>query len=167
MAGVTDDEEARRWAYLAEGNAKQARKRVSAKVVLRNAAGEVLLVNPIYKEHWDLPGGMGEPNESPRTAARRELREELGATVAVGRILVLDWVSAHGPWDDQLIFVFDGGVATDAEIDALSITDDELTSFAFLPPAEALERLRSDVAERLERSLAALASGSFHYSESS
>jgi hypothetical protein len=69
VAGVTDSD---RWAYLAEGNAKQARKRVAADVLLGDDAGRVLLVNPTYKEHWDLPGGMVEAN---RAAAVRELRE--------------------------------------------------------------------------------------------
>jgi hypothetical protein len=45
----------RRWSYLAEGNAKQARKRVAADVLIRDPAGRVLLVDPTYKEHWDLP----------------------------------------------------------------------------------------------------------------
>lgn len=42
--------------YLAEGNARQARKRVSADVILRDQAGRILTVNPTYKEGWDLPG---------------------------------------------------------------------------------------------------------------
>lgn len=44
-------------AYLAEGNATQARKRVAADVLIRDASGRVLLVNPTYKPGWDLPGG--------------------------------------------------------------------------------------------------------------
>ncbi|TMK43506.1 MAG: NUDIX hydrolase, partial [Actinobacteria bacterium] len=47
-------------AYLAEGNAKQARKRVGADVILRDRAGRLLLVDPRYKPDWDLPGGMAE-----------------------------------------------------------------------------------------------------------
>lgn len=165
MAGLNDDEAARRWAYLAEGNAKQARKRVSAKVVIRNETGDVLLVNPNYKEHWDLPGGMAEANESPRAAVEREIQEELGASVRVGRLLVLDWVDAHGPWDDQLVFVFDANALSASEAEGLMITDDELTSFAFLPPADAIGRLRQDVGDRLARALAMLDDGGFDYSE--
>jgi hypothetical protein len=65
-------------AYLAEGNANQARKRVSADVILRDSGGRILLVDPTYKPDWDLPGGMAEANEPPAEALRRELREELG-----------------------------------------------------------------------------------------
>ncbi|WP_245627708.1 hypothetical protein [Actinomadura oligospora] len=43
---VTDDEA--RFAYLAEGNARQARKRVAADVLVRDEAGRILLVNPTY-----------------------------------------------------------------------------------------------------------------------
>jgi hypothetical protein len=52
-----------RTAYLAEGNAKQARKRVSADAIVRDSSGRILLVDPIYKPDWDMPGGMAEANE--------------------------------------------------------------------------------------------------------
>jgi len=35
---------------------------------------------------WEFPGGKVEPDEAPVAALVRELREELGVTVAVGRI---------------------------------------------------------------------------------
>ncbi len=52
---MSDDEE--RFAYLAEGNARQARKRVAVDLLIRDEDGHVLLVDPTYKEFWDLPGG--------------------------------------------------------------------------------------------------------------
>ncbi|WP_229686740.1 NUDIX domain-containing protein [Longimycelium tulufanense] len=94
MAGLTNDEE--RFAFLAEGNARQARKRVTADVLIRDEGDRVLLVNPTYKEHWDLPGGMAEANEPPRAAAKRELIEELGLTITPARLLLLDWVAPRG-----------------------------------------------------------------------
>ncbi len=84
-------------AYLAEGNAKQARKRVSADAIVRDPSGRILLVDPAYKPDWDLPGGMAEANEPPADALRRELREELGLDIKVGDLLCVDWISLHGP----------------------------------------------------------------------
>ena len=69
---------------------------------------------PKYKPDWDLPGGMAEANEPPADAVRRELREELGLDLHVGELLCVDWVSPHGPWDDLVNFIFDGGVLTSA-----------------------------------------------------
>ncbi|HEY3002440.1 MAG TPA: NUDIX hydrolase [Kribbellaceae bacterium] len=154
-----------RWAYLAEGNAKQARKRVAAKVLLRDQSDRLLLVNPNYKSWWDLPGGMAEANEAPRAAAEREVREELGLHLVTGALLCVDWVAARGPWDDHLVFVFDGGVLTESQVDGLALADDELTGFEFVRADVAQQRLRPDVAERTDRALAAVAAGRTSYQQ--
>ncbi|MFI1097094.1 NUDIX domain-containing protein [Streptomyces sp. NPDC020917] len=140
-------------AYLAEGNAKQARKRVSADVLLRDEQGRVLLVKPTYKPGWDLPGGMAEANEAPDDAARRELKEELGLDVILRGLLVVDWVPPHGPWDDQLAFLFDGGTVGPAQTAALHPRDDELSTVAFVSAADASRRLNERLARRLSAAM--------------
>lgn len=52
--------------------------------------GSILMVKPHYRQHWDIPGGMVEDGELPREAAKREVMEELGVDVEVGRLLVVD-----------------------------------------------------------------------------
>ena len=163
MADLTDD--AARFAYLAEGNAKQARKRVAADVLLRDELNKILLVNPTYKDYWDLPGGMVENNESPRQAVVRELGEELGVDVVPGRVLAVDWISAHGPWDDQLAFIFDGGILDSARIKRIRVVDAEISEFMFADYSEAVNRLRPDMAERLQRAMESLGGSEFPYSE--
>ena len=146
-------------AYLAEGNARQARKRVSADAILRDAADRILLVDPTYKPDWDLPGGMAEANEPPAEALRRELSEELGLGIAVGDLLCVDWVSPHGPWDDLLNFIFDGGMLADGDIRNLQLGDHELRAFEFCDENQAKERLRPDVWRRVASALQALKAG--------
>ncbi|MFJ2177085.1 NUDIX domain-containing protein [Streptomyces sp. NPDC101062] len=144
-------------AYLAEGNAKQARKRVAADVLLRDPSGRVLLVNPTYKPGWDLPGGMAEANEPPDQAVRRELREELGRDIDVRGLLVVDWVAPHGPWDDQIAFIFDGGTLDAAE--ELRPHDEELSEARFVTLNKARELLRTRMRYRLDAAVRALDGG--------
>jgi 8-oxo-dGTP diphosphatase len=150
-------------AHLAEGNATQPRKRVSADVILRDRAGRMLLVDPKYKPDWDMPGGMAEANEPPHQAVRRELQEELGLDLHVGELLCVDWVSPHGPWDDLLAFVFDGGKLTDDQIADLKLVDGELGAFEFCTEGQAQHRLRPYVWRRIALALDALKTGHVRY----
>jgi 8-oxo-dGTP diphosphatase len=142
-------------AHLAEGNATQPRKRVSADAVIRDSGGRILLVDPRYKPNWDLPGGMAEANEPPVEAVRRELREELGLDIQMSGLLVVDWVSPHDPWDDLITFVFEGGELSDEEAATLAISDNELATFEFCTTELAQQRLRPYVWRRLARALEA------------
>jgi 8-oxo-dGTP diphosphatase len=150
-------------AYLAEGNAKQARKRVAADVLVRDDSQRILLVDPSYKPDWDLPGGMAEANEPPLEAARREVREELGLELTASRLLCVDWVSPHGPWDDTLMFLFDGGMLTAAEIASLRLLDEELAAYRFCTEDQAAHLLRPYVWRRAQAALQALRTGRVCY----
>ncbi|MDA0564150.1 NUDIX hydrolase [Streptomonospora sp. S1-112] len=143
-------------AHLAEGNRVQPRKRVAAEVVIHDTGGRILLVDPSYKPPWDIPGGMAEANEPPAQTAWRELREELGLDIELGGLLCVDWVAPHGPWDDLLMFVFDGGVLGPAQAAALAPADEELRRAEFCGRGEAEQRLRADVWRRTRAALAAL-----------
>lgn len=150
-------------AHLAEGNARQPRKRVSADVILRDQDGRILLVEPRYKPDWDLPGGMVEANEPPAEAARREVREELGIDMSVGQLLCVDWVAPHGPWDDLLAFIFDAGVILQPRVADLRPRDEELVRYEFCDHAQAAQRLRPYVWRRTNAALQALTTGRPQY----
>ncbi len=150
-------------AYLAEGNARQARKRVAADALIRDQAGRILLVDPGYKPGWDLPGGMAEANESPADCVRREVQEELALDLHVGPMLVVDWVPPHGPWDDLISFVFDGGVITAEQLAAVQLLDGELNGFEMCTEAQAEHRLRPRAWRRLKAALDVVRVGHARY----
>ncbi len=156
-AAVYGGREPAELARLVEGNARQARKRVAADALIRDPDGRLLLVDPAYKPDWDLPGGMAEANESPKAALQRELTEELDLDLPVGDMLCVDWVSPHGPWDDLLAFVFDGGVLRAEQATTLRIVDPELRAVRFCTPAEAAGLLRPYVWRRAKMALQVLA----------
>lgn len=79
----------------------------AAGVLCVDREDRVLLVHPTYKRYWDLPGGVIEPGESPRAAARREWREELGCGVLpLGDLLVVDYMPAMDGRPPSMRYVF-------------------------------------------------------------
>ena len=112
--------------------ASLARKRMAATAFFRDEQGRVLLVNPSYKETWDLPGGAVEAEESPHAACRREVAEELGLDRPPGPVLAVDWVPSRPERPEGLVVVYDGGVLAEVEINEIVLADGELTEFAFV-----------------------------------
>ncbi|MCX4636263.1 NUDIX hydrolase [Streptomyces sp. RPA4-5] len=96
-------------------------------------------------------------------AAVRELKEELGLTVTLRGFLVVDWVAPHEAWDDQLAFVFDGGVLEHEVAGGLRPHDEELSRLAFVSKAEALTMLPQRMAPRFVAATEALTRGIPHY----
>lgn len=84
----------------------------SGAVLLRDEHDRVLIEKPGYRDHWLLPGGHVDPDEDVRMTARREVREELGLEIEVGRLLTVDWLPAlpEAGRPMGVHFVFDGGV---------------------------------------------------------
>jgi 8-oxo-dGTP diphosphatase len=129
----------------------------SGGVVMRNTAGEVLVLRTTYKESWEIPGGLVDRGEGPHAAAAREVREELGVDLAVGRLLCVDY---RTPWEENphpmLHFVFDGGVLNEP---TFTLQQDEIAEALFLPPEEAARQTGARVGTRLVAALRSIERG--------
>ncbi|MFY1622277.1 NUDIX domain-containing protein [Micromonospora sp. WMMD723] len=121
---------------------------------ITDAVGDVLLVKPTYRDHWAFPGGYVEQDEYPHQACAREAREELGITVEVGELLVVDWASPAGQRPRALVhFTFDGGTITRHR--GFTLPEQEIESAGFFAPDDATQRLPDNVAPRVRAAIRA------------
>lgn len=142
----------------------RSRPYVAAGVLFFDDAGRILLVQPTYKNHWDIPGGYVETGETPAQAAAREVREELGIEAPVGPLLIADW-APHPDEGDKLLFVFDGGVLTTSQLNGIHLQTDELASCAFRDATEAVTLLIPRLGRRVAAAIDAHHGGHTTYLE--
>ncbi len=133
------------------------KKRMGAGVLFRNHLGHALIVRPTYKTSLEIPGGIVEALESPKTCATRETLEELGSALPLGRLLVLDYHLLET--DEALMFIFDGGVLSDTQIQGIKLPEAELSEFFFTPRETLNSHLPSRLSQRLEMAFIALETG--------
>jgi 8-oxo-dGTP diphosphatase len=142
----------------------RSRSFVAAGVLFFDEADRILLVQPTYKDYWDIPGGYVETGETPAQAAAREVREELGIEATVGPLLVADW-APHPEEGDKLLFIFDGGSLTAERMNGIRLQADELASYAFRYPAEAAALLIPRLSRRVAAAIDAHHAGRTMYLE--
>lgn len=135
----------------------------AAGAVIRNMQGEILLVKPNYRDGWLLPGGSAEAGESPKDACRREVLEEVGLDLSIGRLLCLDYGENNAR--ERFIFVFDGGVLTQAQKTGIVLQNGELSNFQFVRQNAVAELLNPVAARWIVWALQALETGELYYLE--
>ena len=135
---------------------------LAAGALINDPAGRVLLVKPNYRDHWALPGGICEHGESPHQGCARELLEELGTAIPVGRLLVINWTAPAGARPKSIMhLVFDGGTLPDES--AIQLQYEELDEYRFVEPGTVTSYLPAYGAPRVVAAIRARADGSTSY----
>ncbi|WP_327134322.1 NUDIX hydrolase [Streptomyces sp. NBC_01343] len=134
----------------------------AASVVFTDSAGRILLVEPSYGNsgRWNLPGGGidSDLGETPRDAARREVREELGLDLAPGRLLAVNWAHKHG-YPARIRFLYDGGVLGAAALGRIRLAPFELLRWRAVPAADLRDLVKPSLRRQIEACLRARAEG--------
>ena len=132
-------------------------RRLAAGALIRNERGEMLLVKPNYKDGWILPGGTVESGEAPKPGCEREIVEELGLDLKLGRVLLIFHGLSLGVWGDSTYYMYDGGVI---EADTkITLQDAELVTYEWVAPENLEGYVRPSMVERLRECYRALETG--------
>ncbi|MFB6807715.1 NUDIX domain-containing protein [Streptomyces sp. NPDC056387] len=134
----------------------------AASVLFTDAVGRILLVEPAYGRpgRWNLPGGGidSDLGETPRAAARREVREEIGLDLEPGRLLGVNW--AHKPgYPARIRFLYDGGVLDSAALERIRLAPFELIRWRAVPLGELRALVKPSLRRQIEACLRARTEG--------
>jgi ADP-ribose pyrophosphatase YjhB (NUDIX family) len=138
---------------------------LAAAALIRDDDGRVLVVKPNYRDFWTLPGGICEFGEAPHAGCGREVAEEIGLRLPVGRMLAVDWqlpMDIYGPEARAAVyFVFDSGVLH--SLSGVRLQEAELDDCRFAAETELAALLAEPTVPRIRAAISSLSSGCPRY----
>lgn len=138
---------------------------MAAAGLIRDDSGRVLVVKPNYRDFWTLPGGICESGEAPHAGCAREVAEEIGMQLPVGRMLAVDWqlpLGIYGPGARPgVFFVFDCGVLH--SLSGVRLQQQELDDCRFAGEPELAALLAETTVPRIRAAISSLSSGCARY----
>jgi ADP-ribose pyrophosphatase YjhB (NUDIX family) len=124
------------------------KKRMAAGVMFFNQNGELLILKPIYKDGWTIPGGIVDQDESPRECCQREIKEEISLDIKELAFVCVDYKHKQG-YSESLQFMFYGGILREEQIEKIKLDRKELSEFKFVSVREAVEILSPNLRKRI------------------
>lgn len=140
-------------------------KPVAAGALLRDTESRLLFLTPTYKPYLEIPGGIVDAGESPQQACQREIREEVGLSIADLNLLLVDWHPQHGIWRDSIQFIFDGGILSADQVSQIRVQPDEVVRYEFSYLEDVATRLKASMYRRIHQAMLAKTSGIPRYSQ--
>jgi 8-oxo-dGTP pyrophosphatase MutT (NUDIX family) len=107
--------------------------------------GKILLVRHNLLKKWQIPGGIQEPGESIHETVKREIKEELGLSLAVQDLVGVysgsEWVIEYsdGHKVQQLLFFF----LLEGHVGEIKLQESEVAAYRFF----ALDEIPEDTME--------------------
>jgi 8-oxo-dGTP diphosphatase len=129
------------------------KKRMAAGALITDGSDRILLVKPVYRPEWLIPGGSIEVDESPATGCAREVHEELGFSIPIGALLLCEYSPRTTERPEAMQFIFDGGVFDAATTARIRLPADELSEFRFVQVDQAAGMLPAKLGNRMRFAL--------------
>ncbi|MFZ4648723.1 MAG: NUDIX domain-containing protein [Patescibacteria group bacterium] len=117
------------------------KKHIGAGVLVFNQNHQLLIVKPIYKDGWSIPGGGVDIDETPMQAALRETKEEANLDLKNIVLVCVEYTAKKGIKPETLQFIFNGGELAANEIGKISLDENEHSEFKFVEVSEAINLL--------------------------
>jgi len=133
-------------------------------VLVWDGGGRLLMVKTHNRDALILPGGIVEADESPAAAGQREVMEEVGLDVGLGRLLVVQHLLGEGEIPSSVQFVFDSEPFVGTP--ALALQADEIEVAVWVHPEEAVASHGVRGRKRLRAALLARSAGSTAFLDS-
>jgi len=111
--------------------ARLEKRASSAGVALYDANGRVLIVKAHYKKYWSFPGGIIDAGETPRQAAVRETREEVGLPINIDKLDFRLIVNRESNIAQTYQFIFESRVGV-STLNHVLIDNKEIEAYALV-----------------------------------
>lgn len=142
------------------------KKRMACGVIFFNNKEEILIVKPSYKDHWSIPGGVIDLNESPRQAAIREIKEEISLNIDKIDLLSIDYYRNANSFKGEAIhFTFFGKKLDENLIKQIQVDGQEIVEFQFIAMEKALTLVSKEMSKRIVMAMKAIENGRILYLE--
>lgn len=123
------------WSKLLE------RRVSSAAMILEDSEGRTLIVKANYKTYWTFPGGIVDQNETPKEAAIRETREEVGIKVDPKDVSFVAVVNRKSEVAQTYQFIFKAQLTARMQ-EELALQCSELEEYALITKADTKNKAR-------------------------
>jgi ADP-ribose pyrophosphatase YjhB (NUDIX family) len=135
----------------AQKAAKEADKRVvTAGALLLDQESNIMVLRVSYRSTGAIPGGVLHRLEKPKVGAEREILEELGIKVKLGRVLCMASDTVFDNTTDALRVIFEGPRMTDDLLSQISFADKEVIGYHFVPVDQLDKYLAPNLARLVE-----------------
>ncbi len=106
-------------------------------MILENEAEELLVVKANYKNYWTLPGGIVNQRETPRQAAIRETKEEVGVQLDANDVTFVAVADRISDVAQTYQFIFKAPLTADA-MQSIALQPSEIDEYALVSRGQVL-----------------------------